>query len=172
MSRQAAPSVAQLPRPPLCKFQRNALVCARFEGELVQAHFYGVMTMSDMNFQLLLPQLFHDLMAYLGEHPAVLTAIGVFVILAMVGAWYVVSHHLHVLLVTMLCAAGFAAGAIVLYRGYQMALKDLIAIGAFLMIIFPVIYQQAVKVAKIAYPTRSIAGPEAMSKAHAKRAGA
>lgn len=128
--------------------------------------------MSDLNFQLLLPQLFHDLMAYLGEHPTVLAAIGVFVILAMVGAWYVVSHHLHVLMVTMLCAAGFVAGTIVLYRGYQTTMKDLIGIGAFLMIIFPVIYQQAVKVAKIAYPPKAIAGPEAMSKAHARRAGA
>jgi hypothetical protein len=80
----------------------------------------------------------------------------------------VVSHHLHVLLVTMLCLAGFASGVLVLYRGYQTGMRDLMVAGAFLMIIFPVIYQQLIKVAKIAYGDPGMA----MAKGHAKRAGA
>lgn len=128
--------------------------------------------MSDFNLQILLPQLFHDLMNYLGEHPTVLMAIGVFLVLAVVGAWYVLSHHLEVLLVTMLSAAGFVSGAIVLYRGYQLGLRDLMAIGAFLMVIFPIIYRQAVEVAKSTSGDGAAALSKGMSKGMAKRARA
>lgn len=124
--------------------------------------------MSDLKFELALPQLFHDLVQYLADHPVVLGGLGLFVLLAAVGTWYVLSHHLHVLLVTMLSAAGFVSGLVVLYRGYQLEMRDLIAVGLFLMVIFPIIYLQAVKVAKIAFGD----GAPAMAKGHAKRAGA
>ena len=124
--------------------------------------------MFDMDLGVAIPQLYQDLIVYLGDHPLVLGGIGVFLLLAVIGAWYVVSHHLHVLLVSTLCAAGFASGGLVLYRGYDLGMRDLMAVGAFLLIIFPVIYQQLVRVAKIAYGD----GAQAMAKGHAKRAGA
>ena len=115
-----------------------------------------------------MPQMLQDVIAYLAAHPIVLGSIGVFVLLAVIGAWYVLSHHLHVLLVTMLCAAGFASGVLVLYRGFQTDMRDLMAVGAFLIVVFPVIYQQAVRVAKIAFGDSA----PPLAKGHAKRAGA
>lgn len=126
------------------------------------------MVMLDLDLGVSIPQMYQDLIVYLGDHPAVLGGIGVFLLLAAIGAWYVISHHLHVLLVTMLCLAGFASGALVLYRGYQSGMRDLMAVGVFLLVIFPIIYQQLIKVAKIAYGDRG----QAMAKGHAKRAGA
>ncbi len=108
-----------------------------------------------------------ELSQYMLEHPVVLAAAGVFVMLALVGAWYVVSHHLHVVLVTLLCAAGFVSGILVLYRGYSGDMRDLMIIGAFLILIFPVIYQQAIRVAKIAFG----GAPSPIAKGHARRAG-
>jgi hypothetical protein len=110
--------------------------------------------------------MFQELTTYLGHHPVVLSSIGVFVLLAVVGAWYVLSHHLHALLITLLCAAGFAAGVLVFYRGYQSNMRDLMAVGAFLTVCFPVIYQQAIRVAKVAYG----GAPSATAKGHAERA--
>jgi hypothetical protein len=107
-----------------------------------------------------------DIVQYLAEHPMVMASIGVFALLAMIGAWYVLSHHLHVLLVTLLCAGGFASGVLVFYRGWQGEMRDLMAIGAFLVLIFPLIYQQAIKVAKLAYGDSA----HALSKGHARRA--
>lgn len=108
-----------------------------------------------------------EIVTYLSGHPVVLGSIGMFLLLAAIGAWYVLSHHLGALLVTLLCAAGFASGVLVLYRGYQEGMRDLMSVGAFLIVIFPLIYQQAIKVAKIAY-----GGGDAMARGHAKRAGA
>lgn len=107
-----------------------------------------------------------DIMNYLSHHPVVLSSIGVFVLLAVIGAWYVLAHHLPALLVTLLCAAGFAAGVLVLYRGYQAETRDLMAVGAFFVVIFPIIYQQAIRVAKIAYGN----APSPTAKGHATRA--
>jgi hypothetical protein len=94
-----------------------------------------------------IPQLLAELMAWLKDHPVVLGLIGLAVLLAVVGAWYVVTHHLHALLITLLCAAGFASGAIVLYRGIQSDMRDLVTVGLFLLLIFPVIYLQAIRIA-------------------------
>ena len=77
-------------------------------------------------------------------------------------------HHLGALLITLLCAAGLASGILVLYRGYQADMRDLMAVGGFLILLFPAIFFQAIKVAKIAIGAS--APPEA--KGHAKRAGA
>jgi hypothetical protein len=107
-----------------------------------------------------------ELLTYLSHHPTVLSAIGVFVVLALVGAWYVLSHHLQTLLITLLCAAGFAAGWLVAYRGYQAGMRDLIAVGIFFIVTFPIIYQQAIRVAKVAYG----GAPSATAKGHAERA--
>ncbi len=105
---------------------------------------------------------------YLAGHPVLLTAIGVFILLAAVGAWYVIAHHLGALLVTLLCAAGFASGVLVTYRGYQAEMRDLMGVGVFLMFLFPIIYQQAIKSARIALG----ASPPPEAKGHARRAGA
>lgn len=94
--------------------------------------------------------MFQEIVDYLGHHPVVLGTIGVFIALAITGAWYVLAHHLRALLVTLLCAAGFAAGALVLYRGFLANMRDLMAVGAFFMVIFPIVYQQAIRFAKIA----------------------
>ncbi len=111
--------------------------------------------------------MFAELSQYLVEHPFILGAIAAFCLLAAIGAWYVVAHHIHAVLITMLCAAGFVSGIIVLYRGYQLEKRDLMVVGAFLIVIFPLVYHQAIRIAKIAFM-----GPETMSKGHAKRAGA
>lgn len=108
-----------------------------------------------------------ELQQYLVDHPVVLGAVGVFVLLAIVGAWYVISHHLHAVLTTLLCAAGFVSGILVLYRGYSAGMHDLMIIGGFLIVIFPIVYQQVIHVAKVAY-----GGAAAISKGHARRAGA
>ena len=110
--------------------------------------------------------LLEEIFQYLIAHPVVLGCIGVFILLALVGAWYVLSHHLGSLLTTLLCAAGFASGVLVLYRGYTEQMRDLMAVGAFLMVIVPIIYQQGIKVARIA-----VGGAGAVAKGHAKRAG-
>jgi hypothetical protein len=109
-----------------------------------------------------------ELTQYLVDHPIILTSLGIFALLAIIGGWYVVSHHLHAVLVTLLCAAGFVSGILVLYRGFQNDLQDLQIIGAFLIIIFPLVYHQAIHLAKIAFG----GAPSATAKGHAKRAGA
>lgn len=126
--------------------------------------------MFDLDFGISIPQMYQDLLVYLGDHPAVLGGLGVFAVLAIVGAWYVVTHHLGVLLVSMLCLAGFAAGALVFYRGYGLAMRDLMVVGAFLMVIFPLIGQQLLKVARLAYG--DVGAASTMSKGHARRATA
>ncbi len=113
-------------------------------------------------------EMLQAVIAYLAGHPVLLGAIGVFVLLAVVGAWYVLYHHLGALLITLLCAAGFASGVLVLYRGFQAEMRDLMAVGAFLVVIFPVIYLQAIKVAKVAIGM----SPPPEAKGHARRAGA
>jgi hypothetical protein len=82
---------------------------------------------------------------YLGEHPAVLSAIGLTTALAVVGLWYVVYHHLEAILITLLTAAGIGSGMLVLYRGYRAEMNDLVVIGLFLIVIFPIIFWQAIK---------------------------
>ena len=113
-------------------------------------------------------ELYQALVQYVLDHPVVLGLAAVFLVLAAIGAWYVLSHHLHSLLITLLCAGGFAAGALVLYRGIALEMTDLTVAGGFLMLIFPLIYREAIRIAKIAYGG---SGPRAMSKGHGKRAG-
>jgi hypothetical protein len=110
--------------------------------------------------------MYQELSQYLVEHPVVLAAVSVFFVLAAVGAWYVLAHHLHSVLITLLCAAGFVSGILVFYRGYSGEMRDLMIIGAFLIVIFPLVYQQVIHMAKVAY-----GAPSATAKGHARRAG-
>lgn len=112
--------------------------------------------------------MFQELTQFLVDHPVVMGSAGVFVLLALIGGWYVVYHHLHAILVTLLCAAGFVSGILVFYRGYQSDQLDLEIIGAFLIVIFPLVYHQAIRIAKIAF-----AGAEPpIARGHARRARA
>jgi hypothetical protein len=111
--------------------------------------------------------MYQELSQYLVEHPVVLGSLGVFVLLAIVGGWYVVAHHLHSVLITLLCAAGFVSGILVFYRGYSGEMRDLMVIGAFLTIIFPLVYHQAIRVAKVAFG----GAPSPTARGHARRAG-
>jgi hypothetical protein len=86
-----------------------------------------------------------DTIRYLGVHPGVLTSVAIAVVLAIVGLWYVISHHLHAILITLLSAAGAGSGVLVITRGYRAGMNDLIWVGLFLIVIFPIIYWQAIK---------------------------
>jgi len=63
--------------------------------------------------------MFHDVISYLAIHPVVFGVLLLFLVLAGVGGWYVIANYIQVLLVTMLCAAGFASGVLVLVRGVK-----------------------------------------------------
>jgi hypothetical protein len=110
--------------------------------------------------------MFQELTQFFVDHPAVSGLLGLFALLALIGGWYVVAHHLHSVIVTLLCAAGFVSGIFVLYRGYESDLRDLQIIGAFLIVIFPLVYHQAIRVAKLAF-----GGEEPpIARGHARRA--
>ncbi len=109
-----------------------------------------------------------DIIQYLSTHPGILAALLLFCFLALVGGWYVIHHHLKLILVTLLCAGGFASGVLVAYRGVKGDMRDLVAIGLFLIAIFPVIFTQALKTSKIAYGSSR---PSPTDKGHARRAG-
>ncbi|MBA4171714.1 MAG: hypothetical protein C0511_03420 [Hyphomicrobium sp.] len=110
-----------------------------------------------------------DVLQYLSTHPGVLAAVCLFLFLALIGGWYVVHHHLKLILVTLLCAGGFASGCLVAYRGVQGDMRDLVAIGLFLIVVFPIVYLQALRTTKIA--SGMVGGPSAADRGHAKRAG-
>jgi len=86
-----------------------------------------------------------EAIGYLSVHPAVLSAMGLTAALAGVGLWYVLYHHLQAILITLLTAAGIGSGLLVLYRGFRTEMHDLMGIGLFLVVIFPVIFWQAIK---------------------------
>jgi hypothetical protein len=89
--------------------------------------------------------MFDEAMQYLSAHPAVLSAIGLTAGLAVIGLWYVLYHHLQAILITLLTAAGIGSGMLVLYRGVSAEMNDLMGIGLFLIVIFPIIFWQAIK---------------------------
>ena len=93
-----------------------------------------------------------ELIQFLGAHPGVLTAMGITTVLAIVGLWYVISHHLQAIMITLLTAAGTGSGMLVLYRGFRADMKDLIGIGLFLIAVFPIIFWQAIKMIEPAAP--------------------
>jgi len=85
------------------------------------------------------------MLLFLQTHPLLGALLGAVVALAVVGMWYVISHHLKAIVITLVCAAGAASGVIVFWRGIGNDLPDLIAIGAFLMVVFPVFNYQAIR---------------------------
>ncbi len=105
---------------------------------------------------------------YLGAHPAVMSAICVTAVLAAVGLWYVVSHHLQAILITLLTAGGIGSGLLVFYRGFRTEMDDLMGIGLFLIVIFPIIFWQAIKTLEPMSPEERARRP-APSRAFYKR---
>ena len=96
-----------------------------------------------------------------------------FLFLAVVGGWFVLYNYYKVILVTLLSAGGFVSGGLVLYRGAQGNMRDLIAVGLFLLVVFPVIFVQALRTSQAAYGKKTPGDrePAATDKGHAKRAG-
>jgi hypothetical protein len=86
-----------------------------------------------------------EAVSYLSQHPAVLSAMGLTAGLAAIGLWYVLYHHLQAIIITLLSAAGIGSGMLVLYRGVSSEMRDLMGIGLFLIVIFPIIFWQAIK---------------------------
>lgn len=86
-----------------------------------------------------------DVTTYLGAHPAQLATVCLTAVLAVVGLWYVLAHHLQAIIITILSALGEGSGLLVLYRGYHADMRDLVWIGLFLIVIFPIIFWQAIK---------------------------
>jgi hypothetical protein len=86
-----------------------------------------------------------DVITYLSAHPAQLATLCLTTVLAVVGLWYVLAHHLEAIIITLLSAAGFGSGLLVLYRGYNAEMRDLVGIGFFLIAVFPIIFLQAIK---------------------------
>ena len=83
--------------------------------------------------------------AYFSVHPAQLSAVGLTAVLAAVGLWYVLAHHLQAILITILSALGTGSGILVFYRGFNAEMRDLMWIGLFLVAVFPIIFWQAIK---------------------------
>jgi hypothetical protein len=111
----------------------------------------------------------NELMQYLAAHPGVLTAIGITALLAVVGLWYVISHHLQAIMITLLTAAGIGSGLLVLYRGFRADMKDLMGIGLFLIAVFPIIFWQAIKFIEQPAPSQSKTGRPTPSRAFFKK---
>lgn len=87
-----------------------------------------------------------EIVQYLTDHPRLFFgAVAVAVVLAGIGLWYVIAHHLQVVLLTILCLGGIVSGAVVVYRGVTASMTELKFIGAFLVLAFPVIFLQALR---------------------------
>lgn len=100
-----------------------------------------------------------DVIRYLTTHPGLLTGLAVVALLAVIGLWYVVAHHLKEIVIAMACFAGLASGVVVFYRGMTVPMKDLIAIGLFLIVLFPVIFFQSIGRSKAAQQAKPPATP-------------
>ncbi len=85
------------------------------------------------------------MLQYMQAHPVVSAVLGGVVALALIGLWYVVSHHLKVIVTAVICVAGTLAGLVVIWRGVGNDQMDLIGIGVFLIVIFPIIATQQLR---------------------------
>lgn len=83
--------------------------------------------------------------AYLSAHPVLASVLALTVVLALIGLWYVIFNHFRAILVTLLCGAGLLSGIVVVYRGAEASMSDLVAIGLFLIVAFPVIFAWAIR---------------------------
>lgn len=110
-----------------------------------------------------------DILAYLQEHPVMVGVMVCTAILALVGLWYVIMNvvyqNLQVIIITLLCAAGFGSGCWVLYRGVIAGAGDLMAIGVFLIAIFPIIFIQALRLSASEVHDSKLPDKAALSKA-------
>lgn len=78
--------------------------------------------------------------AYLTAHPMLAAMMALTVVLACIGLWYVVYNHFKAIFITLVCGAGLLSGFVVLYRGAEAEMRDLIAIGLLLVFAFPAIF--------------------------------
>lgn len=101
----------------------------------------------------------HDVIHYFTAHPGLLGALAVVALLAVIGLWYVVMNHLKEIVIAALCFAGLASGVVVFYRGVTVPHNDLIAIGLFLVVLFPAIFFQAIGRSKAAQSVKPPATP-------------
>lgn len=99
------------------------------------------------------------MLQYMQAHPVISALLGGVVALALVGLWYVVSHHARTVVMTLICLAGIASGIVVVWRGVGNDLIDLIGIGVFLLVIFPIFLMQTLRSGK-AGPARPTMLPQ------------
>lgn len=85
------------------------------------------------------------MMQYIQAHPVLSAILGAVAALALIGLWYVVSHHFRTIVTGAICIAGAAAGLVVIWRGIGNDQMDLIGIGVFLIVIFPVFLMQTLR---------------------------
>ncbi len=103
---------------------------------------------------------------YLAAHPKFFMALGAFIVLlAAFGLWYVITHYLQIILITFLCAGGVGSAIVVIYQGVTHELRDLVGIGVFLILVFPVIFWQAIRLSYAEPPPE----PKAAEKPPAAR---
>lgn len=99
-----------------------------------------------MDFFQHLTQSYQELQQFVRDNPAALVGVTVFFVLALIGGWYVIAHHLREVVIAMFCLAGFGSGLVVLYYGLTIPLLNLEIAGAFLVVIFPLIYMEALRI--------------------------
>jgi hypothetical protein len=92
------------------------------------------------------------------QNPTALAVLGVLALLAFIGIWYLITHHWHAIAVAILSAVGTVAGLDVLWQGFQLANRRLMLWGAFVGLVFPLIFYYAVVLAKRAPQETSGAG--------------
>ncbi len=86
-----------------------------------------------------------NVVSFVQAHPILSSLLGLISMLAIVGLWYVLAHHLKQIVNTLICLAGVVSGVIVFWRGTLSDHVDLLTIGTFLILIFPVIFYQAIR---------------------------
>lgn len=109
-----------------------------------------------------------EVIQYFAAHPVQLGVLFLTLLLAGVGLWYVIYNHIKLIMITLLCAAGAGSGVLVLARGFKADMRDLIGVGLFLLVIFPLIFFQALRLVREPAPKK----PAGTDQGHAKRAGA
>ena len=84
-----------------------------------------------------------DIGQIFSDHPRLVGLAALTVVLAGIGTWYVVRHHLKLILLTVLCGFGFFSGCLVIYRSNGDHV--LVGVGLFLLVSFPLIWLRALQ---------------------------
>jgi hypothetical protein len=92
------------------------------------------------------------MLQYMQAHPLISALLGAMAALALIGLWYVVSHHARTVIMSLICIAGTASGMVVVWRGVGSDHMDLIGIGVFLLVIFPIFLLQTLRGGKSSPP--------------------